>query len=67
MILDREKKRQQFLSAMHAQDIAKLPRNTVVIEGEYDPQQHRINAKNKITLCVMFLSACALLACMVVL
>ena len=65
MNLDRE--RQQFLSAMHAQDIAKLPRNTVVIEGEYDPMKHKINAKNTITLCVMYLSACALLACMVVL
>jgi hypothetical protein len=65
MNLDRE--HQQFLSAMHAQDMAKLARDTVVIEGEYDPMQHRINAKNTITLCVMLLSACALLALMVVL
>jgi hypothetical protein len=64
MILDREKKRQEFLSAMHAQDIKKVsPR----ADTEYNPQQHRINAKNTITLCVMLLSACALLACMVIL
>lgn len=64
MILDREKKRQQFLSAMHAQDIERVsPR----VSTNYNPQEHRINAKNKITLCVMFLSACALLACMVIL
>lgn len=67
MILDRERKRQQFLSAMHAQDIASLARDTFVIEGEYDPMQHRINAKNTITLCLMLFSACALLALMVVL
>jgi hypothetical protein len=62
MNLDRE--RQQFLSAMHAQDIKKVsPR----ADSEYNPQQHRINAKNTITLWVLFLSACALLACMVIL
>jgi len=64
MILDRERKRQEFLSAMHAQDIKKIsPR----ADTEYNPQQHRINAKNTITLCVMLFSACALLALMVVL
>lgn len=64
MILDREKKRQEFLNAMHAQDIKKIsPR----ADSEYNPQEHRINAKNTITLCVMFFSACALLACMVAL
>jgi hypothetical protein len=62
MNLDRE--RQQFLSAMHAQDIEKVsPR----ADSEYNPMHHRINAKNTITLCVMLLSACALLACMVIL
>ena len=62
MNLDRE--RQQFLSAMHAQDVKKVsPR----ADSEYNPQQHRINAKNTITLWVLFLSACALLACMVIL
>ena len=64
MILDRARKRQEFLSAMHAQDIKKVsPR----ADTKYNPQQHRINAKNTITLCVMFLSACVLLACMVIL
>ena len=64
MNLDKEKKRQEFLSAMHAQDIKQVsPR----ADTNYNPQEHCINAKNTITLCVMFLSACALLACMVIL
>jgi hypothetical protein len=64
MILDKERKRQEFLNAMHAQDIEKMsPR----ADSEYNPQEHRINAKNTITLWVLFLSACALLACMVIL
>jgi hypothetical protein len=61
------RERQQFLNAMHAQDIAKLARDTVVIDGEYDSMQHRINTKNKITLWVLFFSSCLLLALTVML
>lgn len=61
-----QRHRQQFLSAMHAQDIAKLARDTVSIEGKYDQMQHRINAKENIGLWVMFFSSCLLLTLTVI-
>lgn len=42
------KKREQFLSAMHAQDVAVFARNTTKIEGTYDLKKNSIDAKNTI-------------------
>jgi hypothetical protein len=67
MNTEQQRERQQFLSAMHAQDIAKLARDTVAIDdNKYDPMQHRINAKENIGLWVMFFSSCLLLTLTVI-
>ena len=60
------KKREQFLSAMHAQDVAVFARNTTKIEGTYDHMQHRINAKNTLDNVWLWVGIVGMLICCLV-
>ncbi len=48
-----------------AQDVAVFARNTTKIEGEYDPMQHRINARNILDNVWLWIAIIGMIICCV--